>query len=409
MLIKWTKKSNGKTYNITNCVGTVTWSGSTEQAAREADITVLNAPNDPNITALKLNLAVGDIIKLYEGKENIFYGEIQTSEKKSEIGTITYKARDLMDHLLRINDRYNFKNKTAEAIAKSICKKYKIATGTVTATKKQIKKLIIEDNSLYDIIMIAYTKAAKMTGKKYMAYMKGSKFCVKVKGTVVSDYTLDEYKNITSASYEETIENMVDQVKIFTEKGKQVGVVKNAKHIKRYGTYQSTYTKEKGVNANTAAKNMLNGIEKKVNVEAINGNIKCVAGDGIKVYDAATGLNGLFWISNDTHTWEGGQHKMSLELTFKNIMDKKTTGGSSGKKKTGSGTNKDDAGTYIVTSNTTIMRAAAGRKSKAVETLKKGTQVKCDGKYTYVGGVAWYHATHGGKSGYIYGKSIEKA
>ena len=118
---------------------------------------------------------------------------------------------------------------------------------------------------------------------------------------------------------------MVDQVKIYTEKGKQVGVVKNAANIKRYGTYQSLYTKEKGVNAKTAAKNMLNGIEKKVNVEAISGNIKCVAGDGIKVYDSATGLNGLFWISNDTHTWEGGQHKMSLELSFKNVMDSKTT------------------------------------------------------------------------------------
>ena len=173
--------------------------------------------------------------------------------------------------------------------------------------------------------MIAYTKAAKSTGKKYMAYMKGKKLCVKVKGTVISKYTLDEYKNLVSASYEETIENMVDQVKIYTEKGKQVGVVKNAAHIKRYGTYQSIYTKEKGVNANTAAKNMLNGIEKKVDVEAINGNIKCVAGDGVKVYDAATGLNGLFWISSDTHTWEGGQHKMSLELSFKNVMDKKTT------------------------------------------------------------------------------------
>lgn len=325
MLVKWTKKSNGKTYDITYCVGTVTWSGSVEQAAREASITVLNAPNDLNITALKLNLAVGDVITLYEENTNIFYGEIQTSEKRSEIGTITYKARDLMDHLLRINHKQTFKGKTAETITKTICKKYGITTGTVTATKKAIKKIIIEDSSIYDIIMIAYTKAAKSTGKKYMAYMKGKKLCVKVKGTVVSGYTLDEYKNITAANYEETIENMVDKVKIYNDKGKQVGEVKDATKIKRYGTYQSLYTKEKGVNAKTAARNMLTGVEKKVNVEAISGNVKCVAGDGIKVYDTATGLNGLFWISNDTHTWEGGSHKMSLELSFKNVMDKKTT------------------------------------------------------------------------------------
>lgn len=324
MKIIWTKKKDGKKTNITNVVGTVTWSGSVEQAAREATITILNAPNDKNIKALKLNIAVGDVIALYE-ETIIFYGEVQTSEKKAEIGTITYKARDLMDHLLRINHKQNFKNKTAEAITKEICKKYGITTGTIAATKKTIKKIIIDDSSLYDIIMIAYTKAAKSTGKKYMAYMKGKKLCVKVKGTVISKYTLDEYKNLVSASYEETIENMVDQVKIYTNKGKQVDVVKNAKHIKRYGKYQSIYIKEKGINAHNAAKKMLNGIEKKVDVEVINGNIKCVAGDGVKVHDAATGLNGLFWISSDTHTWEGGQHKMSLELSFKNVMDKKTT------------------------------------------------------------------------------------
>ncbi len=325
MIIKWTKKSNGVTADISRVVGTVTWSGSVEQAARECSITVLNAPNDVNITKLKLNLAVGDILELYEGKTLIFYGEIQTSEKRAEIGTVTYKARDLLDHLLRIEHRGTFKKKTAENITKTLCKKYGIAVGTVKATKKAIKKIIIDGSSVYDCIMIAYTKAAKSTGDKYMCYMNGKKLCVKVKGTVIEKYFLDEYTNITGAAYEETIENMVDQVKIYNEKGKQVGVVKNANNIKRYGIYQSIYTKEKGVNAKTAAKNMLSGVEKKVNVEAISGNIKCVSGDGVVVYDQATGLNGVFWIQNDTHTWENGQHTMSLELSFKNVMDKKTT------------------------------------------------------------------------------------
>lgn len=325
MIIKWTKKSNKKTYNITKAVGTVTWSGSVEQAARQVSITVLNAPNDPNIKKLKLNLAVGDVIALYEDGKNIFYGEIQTSEKKGEIGTVTYNATDLLGHLLRIMHKGKYKKKTAERITQLVCKKYGIQTGTIVKTKKAINKIIIDGSSIYDTIMIAYTKAAKSTGKKYMCYMKGKKFCTKIKGTVVSGYSLDEKKNIVSSSYEETIENMVDQVRIYNDKGKQIGVVKNAGNLKRYGLYQEIYTKEKGVNAKKAAKNMLVGVEKKVNAEIINGNIKCTAGSGVKVHDKATGLDGLFWIDSDTHTWEGGKHTMSLELNFKNIMDKKTT------------------------------------------------------------------------------------
>lgn len=324
MIIKWKKKSNGVTYDITKVVGSVTWSGSVTQAARQASITLLNAPNDPNIKELKLNLAVGDIIALYEDSVNIFYGEIQTSEKRGEIGTVTYNATDLLGHLLRININGKFKKKTPETITQQLCKKYGIAVGTLAKTKKSIAKMIIEGNSIYDTIMIAYTKAAKSTGKKYMCYMKGNKLCTKVKGTVVSGYTLDENVNIVSASYEETIENMIDQVRIYNDKGKQIGVVKQNDHIKRYGIYQEIYTKEKGVNAKKAAKALLVGVEKKVNAEIIDGNVKCTAGAGVRVYDKATGLEGLFWIDSDTHTWENGNHKMSLELNFKNVMDKKT-------------------------------------------------------------------------------------
>ena len=46
MKIIWTKKKDGSEKNITNVVGSTTWGGSVEQAAREATITVLNAPND---------------------------------------------------------------------------------------------------------------------------------------------------------------------------------------------------------------------------------------------------------------------------------------------------------------------------------------------------------------------------
>ena len=325
MIVKWTKKSNGKTHNITKAVGVVTWSGSTTQAARQAGITVLNAPGDPNIKELKLNLAPGDVITLYEDGKNIFYGEIQTVEKKAEIGTVSYNATDILGHLLRITHKGKYRKKTAEGITKIVCKKYGIQTGNIAKTKKELDKVIIDGSSIYDTVMVAYTKAAKGTGKKYMCYMQGKRFSTKVKGTVVSGYSLNENKNIVSSSFEETIENMVNQVAIYDDKGKQVGIVKNQSHLERYGLYQENYTKEKGVNAKRAAKNMMSGVEKTVNVEAIDGNVKCTAGVGIKVHDRATGLDGIFWIESDTHTWEGGRHTMSLELNFKNIMDEKTT------------------------------------------------------------------------------------
>lgn len=325
MKIKWIRHKSGYVYttDITQAVSSVSWGGSVSQAARTAEIAVINAPNDKNVKNLKLDIAAGHTIKLYEGGKVIFVGEVITKESTSETGTVTYYCTDLLNHLLKSTDVYNFADTTAEKITKKVCADFEIDTGTIVATNAPIKKMIIDGSSIYDIIMQAYTKAAKQTGKKYICRMNGTKLTVKVKGTVVSNFVLAEEYNTTNTRYEETIDNMVNIVKIYDDAGKQIGEVKKDKWVNKYGIYQQIYKKEKGINADTAAKNMLQGVEKKVTLDGINGDLVCIAGNGVEVYDKATGLNGVFWIDSDTHTWENGTHIMNLELNFKNIMDSK--------------------------------------------------------------------------------------
>lgn len=325
MKIEWIRHKNGYTYtsDITQAVSSVSWGGSVSQAARTAEIAVINAPNDKNVTNLKLNIGAGDVIKLHEGGDLIFFGEVQSAKKASETGTITYSCYDLLNHLLKSTGVYNFSDTTAERIVKKVCADMGIGTGSIAETKAPIKKMIIDGDTFYDIIMKAYTKAAEQTGEKYICRMNGSKLSVEVKGTVVKNFVLAEEYNITNAEYEETIENMVNVVKIYDEKGAQVGEVKNDEWLEKYGIYQQIYKKESGINETTAAKSMLQGIEKRVTLDGINGDLTCIAGNAVEVYDKATGLNGIFWIDSDTHTWENGTHIMNLELNFKNIMDSK--------------------------------------------------------------------------------------
>ncbi len=325
MKIKWIRYKNGCKYvsNITQAVSSVSWSGSVSQAARTAEIAVINAPNDENVKNLKLNIGAGDTIKLIEDGELIFFGEIQSAKKTSETGTVTYTCYDLLNHLLKSTGVYNFSDTTAERITKKVCADLKIKTGSIAATKATIRKMIIDGDTFYDIIMKAYTKAAKQTGKKYICRMNGSKLSVEEKGAKVKNFVLAEEYNITNAEYEETIENMVNVVKIYDEAGAQVGEVRKDKWVEKYGVFQQIYKTESGINAKAAAKNMLQGIEKRVTLDGIDGDLKCIAGNGVEVYDKETGLNGLFWIDSDTHTWENGTHIMSLELNFKNVMDSK--------------------------------------------------------------------------------------
>ena len=103
MKINWIRNEKGITHisDITETVSSVAWSGSVSQAARIAEIAVINAPNDVNITALKLNIGAGDAIELRENETVIFFGEVQSAKKASETGTITYTCYDLLNHLLK--------------------------------------------------------------------------------------------------------------------------------------------------------------------------------------------------------------------------------------------------------------------------------------------------------------------
>lgn len=325
MRINWIRNEKGIVYisDITETVTSVAWSGSVSQAARTAEIAVINAPNDANIAALKLNIGAGDAIELRENETVIFFGEVQSAKKTSETGTITYTCYDLLNHLLKSTGVYNFSDTTAERITKKVCADLEIKTGSIAETKAPIKKMILDGDTFYDIIMKAYTKASEQTGKKYICRMYGAELSVEEKGNVVKNFILAEEYNITNAAYEETIENMVNVVKIYDDKGAQVDEVREEGLIAEYGIYQQIYKKESGINAQTAAKGMLNGLEKHVTLDGINGDLQCIAGNGVIVYDGATGLNGLFWVDSDTHTWENGTHVMSLELNFKNIMDSK--------------------------------------------------------------------------------------
>lgn len=325
MKIEWIRRNGDYVYvtDITEAVGSVSWGGSVSQAARTAEITVLNAPDDENIEKLKLNIGAGDNIKLYENKENIFFGEVQTAEKMSQYGTVTYSCTDLLVHLLKSTGVYNFENTTAEDITRKVCADFEIETGEIAASKAPIKKLIIDGSTIYDIIMQAYTKASKQNGNLYICRMNGSKLSVEVKGTEIESFVLAEEYNITNSTYQETIENMVNIVKIYDDTGKQIGEVKQDEWIQKYGIYQQIYKKEKGINEATAATTMFVGIEKKVSLDGLNGVLNCIAGNAVEVQDKATGLDGIFWIDADTHTWENGTHIMNLDLNFKNLMDEK--------------------------------------------------------------------------------------
>lgn len=309
------------TYDISNAIGSATWSGSVLSAGRSLEFTILNNPYDSSLSVP--TVSVGDYISFTAESEELFYGQIFSIERSTEIGTITYTAYDMMKNLLESTGQYNFKNTTPEAIATQVLADIQVPYNNLEPTGINIKSMLCDSKTYYDIIMGAYTQAYRITGNRYLPMIWQRAFGVWPAVYTVGNFALSDELNITAASISETMDEIKNIVKIYDDTGKQVGEVKNDDSLSQFGTFQEVYTVEDGVDPAAAANNLLKvNPTQSITLTAI-GDKNCQSGYSVVVKDAATGLSGKYWIKTDKHTWENGAYMMELELSFEQLMDEK--------------------------------------------------------------------------------------
>ena len=315
------KKANGETLDITNLLIDITWSGDYKSCARKLEFSLVSSPMDKNVP--KVDIPLMSSINFYEDDKELFAGFVYEREKSSgnSMNFLCY------DHCAKLNDikvSYNIKDQTASSIYNKFLSDYNLPKGDIISASTNIKKVFLGVTA-YDMIMTAYTEEAKKTGKKYMVYSKGNKFCASEKGNVKLKLSFEEGKNILSSSFKESVSKMVNKVLIVSENGDKVSEVKNDDWLKTYGLFQDVYKQEEGKDANAEAKALLNGVEQTCNLTGF-GDTTCVTGYGVEVKDNYTGLVGLFYIDSDTHKWSGGDYTIDLQLNFKNIMNEVSAG-----------------------------------------------------------------------------------
>lgn len=311
-----------KDKNITGYTTSVTWTGSAKQAARSVAFNVAYSPNDKEVKVL--NIKLGDKIVFYPGypddTKTKFVGMVTGRDRKSEAGELSYTARDGMIHLLRTNGTYKFVNKTPEKITSLVCKDVKVKTGDLAKTKISIQKIFFQERPYYEIIMAAYTKAYRKSKKQYIAQMNRDKLEVIEKGKIIPDFHIRQGERITDSSYSENIDNMVNRVYIYNSSNQKIGSISNSKWADKFGIFQNSISVDSG-SGTQEAKAELHGVDKTASLTMI-GDCRCISGLGVIIEDSRTGLKGKFWIENDSHQWSGGIYTTTLELAFKNIMDK---------------------------------------------------------------------------------------
>lgn len=315
---------NNITTNITPLCKSISISGGTSQVARKLDLTLAYSIFDKNQPHTQISPGT-KVWAVLDGKE-IFRGIVWDRDLSSSEESI-FTAYDYLIYPTKSKVTYNFKNITCQDATKKVCSELGIAVGSLASTGRFSR--IIQGKTGYEAIMEMYSQDSKITKKQYIAIMTGTKLNIYVRGSVIANFTLisqlnSNTSNILGMNYKDSLEGMVNKVKIYDDKNNLVGQVENSSWIKNFGILQENYTKEDKINSTTAAKNMLNGISQDVTIPVI-GNWNCRTGYAIKtnIFYLDILRNATMYIDGDTHTWDvgTGKYTMSLTLNFKNIMD----------------------------------------------------------------------------------------
>lgn len=320
MKIMLYKNQSNTSYDITEFVDGVTWSGDYQQVSRTLQIGLLYPTNDSNYS--KVNIEVGDKIRFYEYDLELFRGIVWSKNIDSSSQFIKVTCHDDLIYLTKSQIAKVYKSVTPEAVTKQLCSEFNITAGSLASTGHS-RNYVALGQTPYDVIMASYTHASKKNGKKYMPRMMNGKLHVIEKGTSQANVILDPKYNLQNIKYDQSLENMINSVIVYkSEDGSTVLTETKQDWINKYGKLQKTLTYSEDEDNRSLAKKEIKDLERKAEAKAF-GHPGCLAGNIVYVRDEHTGLIGKFYIDADNHTWNRGVHNMTLTLNFENLMDEK--------------------------------------------------------------------------------------
>lgn len=300
-------------------VQSIEWSGDITLPHRTLSLTVRNTLNGvdraiPFELGSELRMNSGDGTELFRGV--IFKTRI------TETGETEITAYDENVYLTKSTDTKRFASMTAAAIVRELCRDFGIATGSIAETGYVIPKLILRDQTLWEIIVTALTETRKQNGRRFFVYADGGRLNLVERKGKVAEWLLEDGANITSAAYSQSIEDMRTQVKVVggDDKKPVIATLKNDALIAKYGIMQHLENADSDLKASQLeqlARQLLDDLGKITDIASVDalGIADVTAGGAVYVKESMTGVVGAYYVSTDVHTWEGGVHRMSLTLS----------------------------------------------------------------------------------------------
>lgn len=307
---------SGEAKDITEISGDVNIGGSKGEVSRKMDFEVIRPKVDSYLPSVDISL--GSLISFYDEKDKEqFSGVVWFRDFDDNSISQKITCYDIALYTSKSNVKTEvFNKKSCSEIATSCLSELGLPIGELEPG--EVLTFNGRNKNAYDIIMGAYKEASKKNKKQYQMVVIDGKVSVVEQGKM-SPIKL-EYKEqhlpggILKISYSESIDNMVNAVKVIKdkEKDKKKDAAQNNEDAENFGLVQKII---KGEEADT--KGILKSATSEIDVECF-GDFSLKT--GFSVYIESKKVKGKYYIISDSHDIKDNIHTCKLKLSSENTM-----------------------------------------------------------------------------------------
>ncbi|WP_342505611.1 hypothetical protein [Sporosarcina sp. FSL K6-2383] len=308
---------NGTVWDIP--VSSVDWK--TGRIGKVGTLDVKLVVNEP----LKHPINNGNIVRVMDGKEKVFYGFIfDVGLNKDSAATV--KAYDQLKYLM-FNDTFVFSSTTATAAIKKIATDAKLKIGTFEDTKYKVPGMIEDDKKAFDVATKFLDSTLIATNRNFILFDNfGALDLRNIENMRIpaDDFYIGEESLLFDFDYKKSIDKETyNRVKLVHDnketKKREVYIVQDSANIAKWGRLQHFQKVDENMEP-AQIKDLADRFIKLRNRESKELTLDCIghwkvrAGSFVMVYIEKLGIKEYFLVDDCSHKWNAGIHTMSLKL-----------------------------------------------------------------------------------------------
>lgn len=313
MKLYLTKHKSGDSRDITGLAISWTWSGDKATISRKLELEIAYV-EDSDLPVPE----IGDLVTMEETK-NLFVGVVLRRTLGSEDHSMSATAFDYGIYLQKNDCTAKFTGATPEKITRSLCAEKEIPVASLPTTGIQLRRKFA-GVKINQAITTVWSLAAEKNGKRYAIRYTPSGLLVKERTVSGESLVLKAAGNLMDATTTEDATSVVNSVAIYDKNGNFLQRLGDAESQDLIGVMETHITQRDNQDAVEEANHDLDdGKMSRTVTTNVLGDLSLITGETVVVREDRTGLEGIFWIDADAHTWKNNNYYTKLTLNCRNV------------------------------------------------------------------------------------------